>query len=103
VVGAVEVAEDAVDLALLDGVEPFDGVGDLAVDVVDRVRDALAPEAVTAVAQLDRLELPGRRARGHDRTADRAALEHHLDLDRGVATGVENLAADDELDGGHGG
>ena len=37
-------------------------VGDLAVDVADRVRDALAAVAVAAVAQLDRLVLAGRRA-----------------------------------------
>ena len=90
-------------LALVEGVEPDDGVGDLVVDVGDRVEHALAAVAVAAVAQLDRLELR-RWTRPTGPSARPAAPESRidLDLDRGVATRVEDLAADDVLDDAHG-
>ena len=69
VVGAVEVDQRPVDAALVERVEADDGVGDLAVDVGDGVEHALAAEAVAAVAQLDRLERPGRGAGRDDRPA----------------------------------
>ena len=50
-------------------------------------RTPLPPIALAAVAQLDRLELPGRRARRDDGAASGAALEEDLDLDRRVARG----------------
>ena len=102
VVGAVEVDQDAVDVALVERVEPDERVVDLAVDVADRVEHALAAEAVAAVAQLDRLELPRRRAGRDDGAAARPAVEDDLDLDRRVAARVEDLAADDVFDGAHG-
>ncbi len=61
VLGAVEVDERRVDAALVERLELEDRVADLAVDVPDRGLDALAAEASTAVAQLDRLVLAGRR------------------------------------------
>ena len=76
--------------------------GDLAVDVGDRPRDALAGPGVAAVAQLDRLELAGRGARGHRGQAARAGLERDLDLDRRVAARVEDLAGVDGGDRAHG-
>ena len=48
---------------------PGDRLRDLAVDVLDRLRDALAAPGVAAVAQLGRLELAGRRAGRHGRAA----------------------------------
>ena len=62
VVGAVEITENAVDGALLERIESFDRVRDLAVDVPDRGEHTLARVSVTAVAQLDRFELSGGRA-----------------------------------------
>ena len=44
---------------------PAQLVGDLAVDVADRLRHALAAVALAAVAQLDRLVLAGRRPARH--------------------------------------
>ena len=102
VVGAVEIAQDAVDAALLERVEPDEHVVDLVVDVPDRVEHALAAEALTTVAQLDRLELPGGRAGRDDGPALGPAVEEHLDLDRGVAPGIEDLASDDVFDDAHG-
>ena len=59
--------------------------------------------ALVAVAQLDRLVRAGRGARGHRGAALAAVLQHHVDLHGRVAAAVEDLAADDVDDGGHGG
>ena len=69
-------------------------LGDLAVDVGDRLADALADVArLVAVAQLQRLALAGRRARRHRRPPEGAAVERDVDFDRRVAARVQNLAA----------
>ena len=81
--------------ALVGRVEAAQRLGDLAVHVRDGLRDALAAVALAAVAQLDRLELAGRRARGHGGAADGARVELDLDLDGGVAARVEDLAGVD--------
>ena len=65
------------------------------------VQDALAAEAVAAVAELDRLELAGAGAGRHDGPPGGAGLELDLDLDRRVAAGVEDLAALDVVDAAH--
>src|SRR5437773_1265940 len=101
VVGAVEIAQDAIDGALLEGIEPFDGVGDLTVDVVDGALHSLAHIPITAVAQLDRFELAGRRARRHDCPAAGARFEDRFDFDRRVSARIEDLPPDDELDVAH--
>ena len=101
VVGVVEVAQDAVDVALVEGVEADQGVVDLVLDVADRVEHALAAVAVAAVAQLDRLELAGRGPGRDDGAALGPAVEEDLDLDGGVAPRVEDLTSDDVFDGAH--
>ena len=75
VLGAVEVDQQRVDAALLGPVEPFEGVGDLAVDEPDGRGDALAEVAGAAVAQLDGLVLARRGAAGHRRPAAGPAVE----------------------------
>ena len=100
--GAVELDHRLVERALLGGAGAGQRLGDLAVDVGDRPRDALAGPGVAAVAQLDRLELAGRGAGGHRGAAARAGLERDLDLDRRVAARVEDLARVDGGDGAHG-
>ena len=57
---------------------------------------------LVAVAQLDRLVGAGGGARRDRRPAHGPVLEHDVDLDRRVAAAVEDLAADDVDDGGHG-
>ena len=101
VVGAVEVEQLAVDLALVERLQADEDVGDLRVDVVDSGEHALAPVPIAAISQLDRLEASRARARRHDGPALGARLEVDLDLDGGVATGVEDLAACDVFDAGH--
>ena len=82
---------------------PDERIEDLAVDGVDGLQHALAEIALlVAVAQLHRLVRAGRGARGHRRAAARAILQHHIDLDGRIAAAVEDLAADDVDDGGHG-
>ena len=72
--------------------------------VLDRLEHALAEVARrVAVAQLERLVLAGRRARGHDRAAERAAVEADLDFDGRVATGIQDFAGVEPDDLGHGG
>jgi hypothetical protein len=67
--------------------------------LVDRGDDALAQVLVlVVVAELDGLVLAGRRARGHRRTPDGAALQADLHLDGGVAAGIQNLTTVDESD-----
>ena len=65
VVGAVELDQLGVEALLVGRVVAGDRLGDLAVDVADGLRDALAPVGVAAVAQLGGLELAGRGAGGH--------------------------------------
>ena len=101
--GAVELDHRPVERALLGGAGAGQRRGDLAVDVGDRAGDALAGPALAAVAQLDRLELAGRGARGDRGEAAGAGLQRDLDLDGRVAARVEDLARVDGGDGAHGG
>ena len=64
--------------------------------------DALAEIALAAVAQFDRLMRAGRGAGRHRGAAHRAVFQHDVDLDGRVAAAVEDFAADDVDDGGHG-
>ena len=86
---SVELDQHAIEVGLVHPVDPLHGVGDLAVDVGDRRRDALAVPRVAAVAQLDRLVHAGRRTGRDDRPAEPA--RDHLDLDGRIPTGVQNL------------
>src|SRR5690606_26742876 len=98
----VEVDEELVDEALLGGLVADDLRGDVVDDGVDGLLDTLAEVAArVAVAALDRLEGTGGGTRGDGRASDRAVVEGDLDLDGGVASGVEDLAGADGLDAGH--
>ena len=88
--------------ALVERVDAVERVGDLAVDVADGLADAFAAIAIVAVAQFDRFVLAGRGAGGDGGAPERTGIEHDLDLDRGVAAGVEDLAAEDADDVAHG-
>ena len=83
-----------IDGALVEGVEAHDGVSALVIDVLDGLRNALAQVAtLVAVAQLAGLKGAGRSTRRHHCAAKAAVLEHDLDLDGGVAAGVQDLTA----------
>jgi hypothetical protein len=98
---AVQLHERLVDRALVVGRQSGERVGELAVDVLDGSRDAFAePRVGVAVAQLDRLVFPGRRARWHGRPPKRTRLEADLHLHSRVAPRVEDPAPVDVHDGG---
>ncbi len=78
-----------------------DRLGDLAVDVADGLRDALAAVGVAAVAQLGGLELARRGARGDRGAPVGAGAQLDLHLDGGVAAGVKDLACVDRFDLAH--
>jgi hypothetical protein len=95
---AVELDHRAVERFLVRGVEAVHRLRELAVHVRDSPRYPLAAPRLAAVAQLDRLEL-ARGGSGRDsRTARRPGLQEHVDLDRRVPAGVEDLATVDLLD-----
>ena len=94
VLGAVEVDEHGVDLALAGGVLAHEGVGDLLVHMVDCGEHALAQVAgAIGVTHLAGLEGAGGSAARHAGAAEGAVVKGHLDLDRGVAARVKNLTA----------
>mmetsp|Transcript_11880 Transcript_11880/g.49771 ORF Transcript_11880/g.49771 Transcript_11880/m.49771 type:complete len:561 (+) Transcript_11880:77-1759(+) len=100
VLGAVELDHEVVDGLLIRGVLADERGRDDGVDVLDSLRDALAhPLGLVAVAELDRL-VDARGGAGGGHSAEHALVRVDVRLDRGVAAGVENLAADDLGDGG---
>ena len=100
---AVQVDHRLVDQPLVVGVVAEQFRLDLVDDGLDGLGDALAAVGVAAVAELDRLERAGGGAARRGRPAVRAVVEHDLDLDRGVAPGVQDLPGVDGVDGGQGG
>ena len=101
--GAVQLDHGEVDLDLVLGIEPGQSVEYFTIHRGDRLFDALAAIALAAVPQLDRLMRAGRGTRGNRRPADAAVFQTHIHFHGGIASGVENLAAGDIEDGGHGG
>ena len=101
VVGAVELDQLGVEAALVGRVVAGDRLGDLAVDVGDGLRDALAAVRVAAVAELGGLELAGRGAGGDGGAAVGAGAQLDLHLDGGVAAGIKDLACVNGLDLAH--
>src|SRR4029078_2349024 len=72
--------------------------GDLAVDVRDRLRHALAAVALLVpVPQLARLAHAGRRPRRHRRAPDDAAVERDVHFNRRISPRIENLSSSDTL------
>src|SRR5215472_12440341 len=102
VVGAVELDHARIEPCLFSLVRAHVGALQHRVHVLDRLQHSLAAvAALVAVAQLHRLAGTGGGARGYGRTADRARIEQHVDLDRGVAARIQNLAARDVRDAAH--
>ena len=86
--------EGGVEVALVGSVHAEDGVGALVVHVVDGLERALAAvDGLVAVAQLDSLELAGGGAGGDDGSTEGAVVEGDLDLNGGIAAGIEHLTA----------
>ncbi len=98
---AVQVDQRLVDQALVIGLVAEQLVLDLLGDRVHGPADRLAAVLGPAVAQLDRLEGTRGRAARHTRAADRAVVEHDLDLNGRVAPGVQDLPGMDRFNGRH--
>ena len=99
---AVELDQRVVDAALVLGVHSGERIEDLAVDGIDGLEHAFAEVApLVAVAQLDGFVRAGGGADRHRGAPPRPVLEDDIDLDRGIAAAVQDLAADDVDDGGH--
>lgn len=100
--GGVQVEHRLVDQALLGGVVADQLGADLLDDGEDGLLHALAVVAVlVAVTELEGLEGAGGGAGRNGGTAGAAVVEANLDLDRGVASRVEDLASYDDVDGRH--
>ena len=97
----VELDHGAVEPGLVEGVATTDRIGDLPVDVGDRLGDALAAVGVAAVAELDRFVHPRRCPRRHRGAAKRAGIEVNVDLDGRIPSRVEDLARVDAFDRAH--
>ena len=102
-VGApVQILQHAIDVALIEGVEPGDLGRDRAVHVRDRAQHTFAAEpALVAVAELEGLMFAGGGAGRHRRASERAVVERHIDLDRRVPSRIQHFAGADALDRGH--
>ena len=103
VFGAVQFDHRHIDIALVFGVEAEQAFGDLAVHRVHRLGHALAQIArLVAIAQFDRFVRPGGCARWHRRAAEAAVFQQDIDFDGGIAPAIEDFAAVDVNDRGHG-
>ena len=75
-----------VEATLIESIPVGEGFGDLAVDVLDRLEDALAEEAVgVAVAEFDGLVLASGCAAGDDGATHGAVDEKDFCFYRGIA------------------
>ncbi len=102
VVGGVQVEHGLVDQALLGGVVADQLRADLLDDGEDGLLDALAEvTARIAVTEFDGLEGAGGGTGGNGGTTRAAVVEADLDLDRGVASGVQDFPGYDDVDGRH--
>ena len=101
---AVEFQHHLVDGGLVERVAALQFLRDPRVDVLDGLEHALAEvDTLVAVTLLPGLVGTRARARRHGRASKRTIGEADVDLDRGVAAAVENLAGVDVDDRGHGG
>ena len=96
VVGTVEIDHGLVDEGLFLRIEADDGFGNLGIDVLDCLQDALAEvTAGVAVTQFDGFARTGGSTGRHGGAAHDAAFQQHVCFDRGIAAGIENLSGDD--------
>ena len=102
VLGAVQVDQPRVDALLVGRIHGLECIGDRRVDVFDRLLHALAEVAgLVAIAQLHRLLGAGRCTRGHRGAAEAAIAQRDFRFKGGIAAGIEDLAGENVVDGGH--
>ena len=100
--GTVDIDHFGVDSALVASVHADNSFGNFLIHMGYGFLNALAKvAALIAVTQLNSLECARRCARRNDRAGERTVVEGNLDLNRGVAAGIENLSAVDVEDDAH--
>ena len=103
VFGAVQVDQGFVQEGLLGCVQTQHSFQDFGIDVFNGLEHALAQVArLVAVAQFDGFARAGGGPAGYGRTAHGSGFQQNIAFHRGVATGVENFAADDINNSAHG-
>ncbi len=90
----VELDHAVVDGRLIEGIEADDFVGDLFVDVIDRLEHPLALEELLlfGISQFPSFVHAGAGAAGDRGPAKRAVGQGHVDLNGRIAAAVENLS-----------
>ena len=87
---------------MVEGVDSGEDRGDFVGHVLDGLGDTLSEVALfVAVAQFDGFVLAGAGAGGDCGAADGAGIEEDINLDGGIATGVQDLAGLDINDIAH--
>ncbi len=93
VFGAVGVEHHPVDRDLIGDVQVEQRVGDVFVDIGDRLGDPFAEVDRSCRRHAVRgPHAPRARTAGNGRTADGAVFQFHVDFDRRIAAAVQNLA-----------
>ena len=91
---AIKLAKRVIDCDLVECRESQQGFAQFFVDVLDGFRYAFTQiHRLVTVPQLPSLVSTGAGSAGDRGPAKRAVFENHIDFDRGIATTIENLAA----------
>ncbi len=94
---AIEFDQTGVERALVGCVRPAEIFRNLAIDIRDRLQNALAEELrLVAVAQFDGLMLAGGRATRHNGSRAGAAIQKNFRFNRRIAPRVKHLASADK-------
>ena len=98
----VQIDHGLIDLYLVDSLHTGDGVKDLAVDGSNGLGNTLSSIAAhVAVAQFNGFVNTGGSARRHGGPSPGAGFQGHIDLYRGIATAIQDLARGNVNDGSH--
>ena len=93
---SVELDQELIDGGLIQNVQADNCLGDLAVDVLNCLEDALAAvTTLVTVAKLAGFVHTGGCAGGNGRAANGAVVEGNFDFNGGVAAGVKDLTRHD--------
>ena len=102
VVGAVQIKQDAVDIALLGSVDADQRLGDFVIDVFNGFEHAFAQIAGgVAVAQFQRFARAGGSAAGYGGATHHAAFQQHVAFYGGIAARIEDFTGENVGNGTH--
>src|SRR5208282_1977101 len=93
---SIKVNQPRVERALVSGIYSAEGFCNLAIDIRNRLQNALAEVlALIAVAQFDRLMLTSGRATGYNGSRMRATIQKDFSFHGWIAARVKHLASAD--------